>query len=1364
MDYKKLNNYTGWLVFLIATAVYVLTLEPTTSLWDCGEYITTAYKLEVGHPPGAPLFMMLGRLFTLFTGPESAAYMVNLMSALSSSFTILFLYWSITMIAKKITLGKDQSIFETNVMKEKISTVLSKGQMYAVLGSGIVGALAYTFTDSFWFSAVEGEVYAMSSFFTAIVVWAILKWEAEITDEEDAIFEGVKKDENEVQYISNPNRWIIFIFFMIGLSIGVHLLNLLCIPAIAYIIYFKKFKATVPGFLLAGIIGVGALGIIQAIVIPKPVEIAGNLEIFFTNTLGLPFNTGVSIFFVLIVIVIVSLLLYSRKSMNEILNTVTWSFSMILIGYFCFAMIVIRSNANPPLDENNPETLVGLESYLKREQYGDWPILYGQYYNAPQNRDASKAKDRSDVYLKAFVVQSNKGTVDEAGFTTEAEAKAYIAKSKAAGLTIQQKYYKTFDGKGLKAVYESKGMTLFPRMYSSLPRHVSGYKEWSGHSDVLNNANDKKYNSAYLKYIKNRDFDPAKAEAMNKKVTDRNGVTTYIPTFGENMSYFVNYQLNWMYWRYFMWNFSGRQSDEQGHGNVKDGNWISGLNFIDKHHIGDQTNAPSIIVDNPSHNKFYMLPLILGLIGFIFTLSKGSKSWWIIMLLFLLTGFAVIFYLSQKPMEPRERDYAYAASFYAFSFWIGLAVLGLYEAYKKMKWKELGTILGILAGIGIIFMMASYTAGIGMLYMTIVIGAAFAIMIALRQGIKDEAQSAIFATLICLPVPILMGMQGWDDHDRSNRYTAQALAENYLNSCSKNSIVYTNGDNDTFPLWYLQEVEGKKTSVRVCNLSLLNTDWYTAQMKNKAYDSEPLPISFTEREYRQYRHLDQIICSSSARVTMENLDYSAANRAMINKKIKFNPVLYKQGFKKATNELYNLLIRTKVGQTNPATVNSLVGFEQSGSFESFREFVFQLLKNGQQLQLEGAQVQEIQRIYMRFCDSFDYWPLEYAMNYLHDENNLSDFDGRDMFILPTSGFTLDIDKEKIKQMSNHEDANENIVNKEDLDKVVDRMVWKVSKGGLMKADIMILDMLANNNWDRNIYFASSAAKETYLGLDKYFHYEGLVYKLVPLQLTPGRNPNSYGAVNKDMMYKNMMEVFHWGNMEKEGVLIDYYTRRNVNNYQLQFSILADAYIEDFETMGQKLEYLKQIMTQERDTELPTDSIQTPLGVFIRGEIPAEIKRTEKEMEATRLKGVSVLDKVFEIMPKSQVPYGGITPYFANGYYALGETEKAKALSVDLLNTFEKELNYYSSLDPKFSGTLINAMLSNYRSIFSIYQTTALRGSDPEIGDMAKGILLTYNVKLNKIKFDKGVKKAYNQTLGKFMNDISGYLVEPEQPK
>lgn len=703
--FKKLNLTFGWGAWLIATVVYLSTIEPTTSFWDCGEFIATAYKLQVGHPPGAPLFSMIARFFMLFSGPENAAMMVNIQSGLSSSFTILFLFWTITYFAKKIA--------------EK-SGELTDGKIFAIMGSGLVGALAYTFSDSFWFSAVEGEVYAMSSLFTAIVFWAILKWES-VADEKHNL------------------RWIVLIAYLMGLSIGVHLLNLLAIPAIVFVYYFKKFDVSRNGIIKASAISVLILGFVQYGIIPGLIKGATIFERIFTNGMGMPFNTGFFIYIALLIGLIVFGLYYTQKQNKPIWNTAILCFTVIVLGYSSFAAIVIRSNANPPMDENNPENAFTLLSYLNREQYGDRPLFNGPSFNSPL--------DRQDPYGNGNPV-----------FVKDEEVGQYVISD---------------DKKNSEPQYDSRFKTLLPRMWNTEAPRVKQYKRWS------------------------------KFKGKPIQTVDNSGKPTIIntPTLGENLRYLVSYQMDWMYFRYFMWNFSGRQNDVQGHGNVRDGNWITGIKFIDEIRLGNQDFLPESITENNANNKYFMLPLILGLIGFLFQIKSDRKNGFVVLLLFFFTGLAIVLYLNQYPLQPRERDYAYAASFYAFAVWIGLGVIAIADLIGHKTNMKMG---------------------------------------------------AIIASLVCLGlVPGIMAAENWDDHTRADRFTGRDFAKNYLDSCAPNAILFTNGDNDTFPLWYVQEVEEYRTDVRVVNLSLLNTDWYIEQVRRKAYDSDALPLSIPQKRYRQ---------------------------------------------------------------------------------------------------------------------------------------------------------------------------------------------------------------------------------------------------------------------------------------------------------------------------------------------------------------------------------------------------------------------------------------------------------------------------------------------------------------------------------
>ncbi|MCX6197212.1 MAG: DUF2723 domain-containing protein, partial [Flavobacteriia bacterium] len=766
-NYARWNTILGWGVFLVASMVYLLTLESTVSLWDCGEYITAAYKLEVGHPPGAPLFMVLGRLFSFFAAPENVAVWINRLSAFSSSFTILFMFWSLTLFVKKMILSKKSE--------------LSSGDQIAIFLSAGVGALAYTFSDSFWFSAVEGEVYAMASLFTAVVFWAILKW-----DEEMALIQN-----GTLSLDQSPNRWLILILFLLGLAIGVHLLGILVIPAICYIIYFRVYKeASVKGLLLTGLLSIFLLGFIQEGIIAGSVSLASSFEVAFVNSLGLPFYSGTIFFFILLISVCLFFVRYARKKGNTILYNSFMGLIFLLIGYGSFAVIVIRSNANTPLDENDPENLVTLHSYLKREQYGSAPILYGNYWNSlkkgeimteegPELTNRDEWKDLSPYFLRRFVISENDEEVK--AFTEEKDAAVWMKENDGV-YSMEEKYYESNSSVRKDAVATYEQGTVFPRMYSGdNQNHVQGYQKWSG-------------------------YDPS--DGTDSEI-GRDGKR--LPSFSENLSYFFSYQVNWMYIRYFMWNFSGRQNDIQGHGDDMRGNWISGINFLDEWRLGSQEFAPHYTKDNASHNKFFLLPLILALIGLFFHFSRAPKDAFVILLAFLFTGLAILVYLNQKPFEPRERDYAYAGSFYFFAMWIGIGVYAIYDFIQRKK---------ILA---------------------------------------QDFQRAVIAGSIGLVIPVLMAYQGWDDHDRSGKTSAHDLSHNYLESCGKNGIIFTNGDNDTFPLWYLQEVEGQRTDVRVCNLSLMGTDWYTNQMKMKAYDSDPLPINFREDQILMYAgNTDQI--------------------------------------------------------------------------------------------------------------------------------------------------------------------------------------------------------------------------------------------------------------------------------------------------------------------------------------------------------------------------------------------------------------------------------------------------------------------------------------------------------------------------
>ena len=943
MYLKLLEKWAGWIVFIIATLTYTLTVEPTNSWWDCGEYIATAYKLQVGHPPGAPLFLLLGNVFSqlAFGNVEKVALMINLMSVLFSSGTILLLFLTIKGLILKF----------------------NKNTLIATLGA-VVGALIYTFSDSFWFSAVEGEVYAMSSFFTAAVFWAIVKWEQELETDPKA------------------NKWLIFIAYLIGLSIGVHLLSLLVIPAIVLMYYFKKYNFTIKGFIIANICSVLLLGFIYNTLIPQFVNFAGKFEIFFINQLSLPFNSGTIFFFALTIGVIVYVIRYSQKHEYLLLNTVTLAFTFLLIGYMSFFTLIIRSNANTPIDENSPEDAVSLLSYLNREQYGFSPLLYGQYFNT----EIEDYADGKPVYVK-----------DEK----------------------KKKYVISDDRKNSVPIYEKEKSGVFPRMWSKDQRHVESYKEW------------------------------ANLKSVNRK-----------PTFLENLTFFFSYQVNHMYFRYFMWNFAGRQNDIQGHGELNNGNWISGINFIDEFRLGPQKNMPDHLKNNPGRNTYFFLPFILGLIGIFFHYKQSPKDTWIILLFFFFTGLAIVIELNQYPYQPRERDYAYVGSFYAFSVWIGIGVVAILQ---------------------------------------------------FLQDYFNNYKTSASITLLTLGIPALMAKEGWDDHDRSERYTAREFAKNYLKSCEPNAILFTMGDNDTFPLWYIQEVEGYRTDVRIVNLSLLNTDWYIDQMKRDAYDGSAVPFSLKKEQYRQ-----------GTRDVAVYID-------------------------KGVNE------------------------------------------NGLEL------------------SDFNAW--------IHSDHPKTKINiGKDYDFFYTKNIKIPVNKENV--------LKNKLIHKKDEDLILDTLQLKLQTSQLEKKDIMILDLIEANNWERPIYFAITigSSGRSFLYLDKYFQLDGMAYKLVPIENT---NNEEIGRINTEILYPILMEEYDWGNLNKD-IYLDETNIRMTMNFRNNFSRLAEELIK-------------------------------------------EKKNTQAKM---------VLDKCMDLMPGKKVPLNYFVHPIVESYYKIQDFEKANQLTTDIETTYNSELTYY----------------------------------------------------------------------------------------
>jgi hypothetical protein len=948
-SFQRLNNLVGWVVFAIATAVFLLTLEPTASFWDCGEFIACSYKLLVPHPPGAPTFLILGRLMSLFSFGDvtKVAVLVNALSALSSSFTVLFLFWIITRLARKLLLARGE--FETETPEP------TGYQTLLILGAGVVGALSFAFSDSFWFNAEEGEVYAMSALCTAAVVWIMLKWEEHASE-------------------ADSDKWLILIAYVIGLSIGVHLLNLLALPALAFIYYYRRSQNPgVVGGIVTLVVSLIIVGSVLVGIIPGLPTLAGGFEVFFINALGLPFDSGLIIFLLLFIglIYVGFRLSYQRRS--QLLNTAMLCFVFILIGYSTYLIVPIRSSFHPTINENNPEDVLSFVSYLKREQYGSRPLLYGPQFNAQPDHyeeGAPRYKRQDGKYVEILPRAQEPG-------------------------------------------YADADKMLLPRLYSYDPAHIQEYKKW---------------------------------------VPDLQEGTK--PTMGQNLGFLFRYQIGHMFWRYFGWNYIGRESDVQQSG------VIGPLS-------PSASTLPERIGGSFAHNNFFAIPLILGLIGLFVQIRKRGHDALVVGLLFLFTGIAIVVYLNQPPIEPRERDYTFTGATFAFAIWIGLGVLGVGQA--------------------------------------------------LAAALKAENLRASVAVLLGLISPTILLAQGWDDHNRSGRYNSVDSARNLLNSCAPNAILFTNGDNDTFPLWYAQEVEGVRTDVRVAVLSYLNTDWYIQQMKRRSYKSDPVPV------------------------TMNDATYVQGNNDML----PFSP--------------------------NPS-VDSL----------DLKQFI-SLVGQGSPL-------------------------LKYT------DGNYS------TMTFPTPNFFLNVDTAAVKALG--------IVPKDREKQLVSRMNWSMGKRAIEKKNLVILDMIATNNWKRPIYFSSTVAPSDYMNLQPYFQLEGMAYRLLPLR-DPNFSPRGdEGYVEKAICYDVLMNKFQYRGLDNASVFYDENNLRFPANYRDKFARLANAYAAD-------------------------------------GDLA---------------KAKEVANKCLAVMPDNAVPFDFYTPQLVPVLYAVGEKDKANAILDKLTTRSLNTLSYYQTHD------------------------------------------------------------------------------------
>lgn len=1068
MNFRKVNNLTGWIIFAIATLTYSLTREARGSLWDCGEFVATAYKLQMAHPPGAPMFSLLGRLFILFFGdnPQTAANAVNFMSAIISAATILFLFWSITHFARK--------------MFVKSGEALTTQQIITVMGAGVVGALAYTFSDSFWYSAVEGEVYALSSFFTALVFWAMLKWEH--ADELAGADEAARM---------RADRWIVFLFFMMGLSIGVHLLNLLTIPAIVMIYYYRRYTPTTKGAIWAFIIGCIITGIVQVAIIQYSMKAAGLFDVFFVNNAGLPFFSGFAIYFILIAVLVaiglrfkpnvskntiiiwtaclfflaflpaafggtmavgkIILLLaagavvgyFIKPTALKVMKLFLWCFAFMMLGYFMYFTNIIRSNANPAIDMNNVDNPMSLVYYLSREQYGTQPLFYGAHYNAEVDYD----ENGSPWILGEMRYVKGKDKYEAVG-RDRSEVR-----------------------------YRSSDKQLFVRVWDS--------------------SNDQNHKDFYADWLNLSTTDPSTGQRQYQA-----------PSYADNINWFLSYQTSWMYMRYFMWNFAGKQNDIQGYGNKRDGNWISGISIMDNARLGDQSQMPESIRTNKAHNKFFMLPFVLGIIGFVYQFIRNRKDWIVTFLLFFFTGIAIVIYLNQPGNQPRERDYAFVGSFYVFAIWIGLSVvafvrLALEKSNKEAFQKSL--VYGASATF-LITALSSMSSSFGaviisglvaaLIYAAVLYAVTFVVRAASGNGTNIKMAN-ILAILLTLAVPALMAQQEWDDHDRSKKTLAPDLAKDYLESCAPNAIIFTYGDNDTYPLWYAQEVEGIRPDIRIINTSLLGIDWYINQLRYKINNAAPLDVILTPEQ-----------------IEGKNREY-----------IRFSPPQPGQNIN--PNNAYPLyeVIKTVVGA---AAIDPETGQDVGSPY------------------------------------------------------------------LPIRKFFVPVDKELVRRNGT---ANA-------TDSLTDQWSFEVpaSTGGIQRNDLMVLAIIASNQWKRPIYFT---APDGSLGFGDYMRKDGLAYRLVPFPVkTPQQNwvvdqvyrqmragGTSIRDNNLDAMYNNLHTKFAFGGAEKKGVYFDEENRRHLLNIRNVFAEaagnLADA--------GKKDEALKLL----KKVEAGIDPENLPYGMTSR---------------------------------------------------------------------------------------------------------------------------------------------------------------------
>jgi len=1068
-NFKKWNNILGWFVFTVAVIVYGLTIEPTVSFWDAGEYILTSSKLQVGHPPGAPLFQMFGAFFSTFAlEPSQIGAIMNMMSGVASAFTILFMFWTISLLLVKLTKYNDDK---------------DTSKAYAILGSALVGSLAFTFTDSFWFNAVETEVYAMATLIMAVLFYLGLRWE---------------RDMNKPR----GNRWLILIAFVIGLSFGVHFMGLLTIPAIGLLYYFKNYKTiTVKNFIIANIASAAILLFIFKLLLPSTLKLFGYLEVFFVNSIGLPFNSGTILTGIMVIALFYFGLNYTRKNGMKHANTLVLCLMFIFIGFSSWMMLPIRANAQVVINENNPSDARELLAYYNLEQYPETHLFYGPLFT-----EVYSGADKDEPFID-----------DKKNYERDEEAGKYIIIN---------------DWEKSKQNYNHEHASILPRMWSA--EHAENYMMFTGLIDfkVDPSLQTRAYNEALnaglteqqaAQYAlgEKQQFDELindfKMRVANGEI-DYDGYNQFLkrygqqyliiekPSFMDNIVYMFQYQFGYMYWRYFMWNFTGRQDDIQGRYTHKNGNWISGIDWIDALHIGmSQDNLPTDVLENKARNTYYFLPLILGLIGFFFLMYSDLKRFWVLLVFFLLTGLAIQFYTNVRPFEPRERDYSVVGSFYVFAIWIGFGVYAIYHLVSS--------------------------------------------------SIKTKILAPVI-TLVCLVlVPGILAANNWDDHDRSGKYTTNSMARKYLESCAPNAILFTIGDNDTFPLWYLQEIEGVRTDVRVVNTSLFQTDWYIDQMKRKAYDSDPIPSQLTHEQYR------------------------GGTRDVIIRREITNDTISIQDF------------MDFISSEKPST-----------------KFKFVVERQGED-------------------------PSQYPKHLLNSN------------YFPTRNISIPVNKDMV--------LKNGIVKPKDADKIEDNLYTQIGGSYLYKNRLLMLDIIANNNWERPIYFTGGAfGAEDYVWLKDYLQLDGMCYKLVPIKTPVDKaNPYDMGRVDPELMY-NMVKNWKWGG-SGEDIYYDIETRRN--------------------------------------------------GITYRGNLARLIEQLINEDELEKAEDIA--DIAMEKMPVDKFGFYSLLEPYVSAYYEIGNVEKGRALYKDVAKKYQENLVYYSSLSLKNQERLVGEDIyldiQRYRALIDI---------------------------------------------------------------